>query len=79
MSNGFLSDSAGDLSSKRLWGSIILGASGIMALALFIVCIYRHDNETAIRIISDGFICGASLLGIGIAENIPFFKGKNND
>lgn len=72
---GFLKDSDGDNSSKRLWGSIFLIAGGALLMAIGIVSIFLKvtDPSTALSAGNAIIIVGASLLGIGVLEGV----GKN--
>ena len=74
----FLQDNHGNKSSKRLWGSIILGIAVVMAIVLFGYSLYQivADASTAKSIIDMFLITGGSLLGIGVLENGIF---KKND
>ena len=74
----FLQDNHGNKSSKRLWGSIILGIAVVMAIVLFGYILYQivADASTAKSIIDMFLITGGSLLGIGVLENGIF---KKND
>ena len=67
---GFLHDHHGNRSSKRLWGSIILGLGLILAVVLFGYSLIdkASDSQTALSIIHIFFLTGGSLLGLGIAE-----------
>jgi hypothetical protein len=80
MANGFLRDSDGNKSSKRLWGTILLGVGSIMASSLFIFALYRTigDSNTCLSVLQYLFISGASLLGIGVAENFTI-RNKKDD
>lgn len=65
---GFLEDSNGDKSSKRLWGSILLAISIVLTCFLFFISIYKSDTVTAIKTLEFLFVSGAGLLGIGVFE-----------
>jgi len=73
--HGYLKDSEGNRSSKRLWGSIILGIALLMAVALFIVYLIQYNYYMATQIMETLEYVGAGLLGIGIAEKL-FKRGK---
>ncbi len=70
MTNEFLQDSKGNKSSKRLWGSILLGSGIIFSIILFAYSLYQGaaDAPTALGIINMFLIAGGSLLGIGVFE-----------
>tara|TARA_Y100000389_G_scaffold32442_1_gene27569 strand:- start:169 stop:402 length:234 start_codon:yes stop_codon:yes gene_type:complete len=70
MNNKFLTDSKGNKSSKRLWGSILLGSGIIFSIILFAYSLYQGaaDAATALGIINMFLIAGGSLLGIGVFE-----------
>ena len=70
MTNNFLQDSEGNKSSKRLWGSILLGSGIIFSIILFAYSLYQGaaDAATALGIINIFLIAGGSLLGIGVFE-----------
>ena len=74
MTNNFLQDCQGNKSSKRLWGSILLGIGIIFSVILFAYSLYRGtaDAATALGIINMFLISGGGLLGIGVFE-----KGVN--
>ena len=69
--NKFLEDSKGNKSSKRIWGSVLLGFGIIFASTLFVFSLKvgAKDAATASSIINMFLISGGSLLGIGIFEN----------
>lgn len=69
---GFLQDSDGNKSSKRLWGAVLLGTGVLMSLVLFYYSteLQASDAETAIGIINSLFLSGSGLLGIGVFERI---------
>ena len=70
MTNKFLQDSKGNKSSKRLWGSILLGSGIIFSIILFAYSLYQGaaDAATALGIINMFLIAGGSLLGIWVFE-----------
>lgn len=72
MANKFLEDSNGNKSSKRLWGSILLGMGIIFAATLFIYSLRTgaKDAATALGIINIFLISGSGLLGIGAFEKV---------
>jgi len=70
MTNNFLQDSKGNKSSKRLWGSIILGTGILFSKILFYYSLFKGaaDAATALGIINIFLISGGGLLGIGVFE-----------
>lgn len=70
MVNKFLECNNGNKSSKRLWGSILLGCGIIFSIILFGYSIYKGaaDAVTATSIINMFLISGGGLLGIGVFE-----------
>jgi hypothetical protein len=83
MEFGFLKDSSGNSSSKRLWGTIILSVAVIFSAILFFYSIEKgvHDTATATAIIKMFFMAGGGLLGIGTLDHLSsaFGKKKSND
>ena len=71
MQNNFLEDANGNKSSKRLWGSIVLGTGILFSVVLFIYSLSKGaaDAATALGIINMFLISGGGLLGIGVFEN----------
>lgn len=69
---GFLDDGAGNHSSKRLWGTVILSIDMFLALFLFFFSLYHPNSEynTAIKIIETLGCIGGALLGIGVFEGV---------
>lgn len=69
---GYLSDDAGNKSSKRLWGSILLCFGIFLASILFGFSIVKpeHIYTTATTILETFIVGGSSLLGIGVFERI---------
>jgi VIT1/CCC1 family predicted Fe2+/Mn2+ transporter len=73
----FLRDSFGQRSSKRVWGSIIVGFGSMAGVCLFIVSVFfggAGDPATAISIINSFLLFGGSLLGIGVIEKFAIKK-----
>lgn len=73
----FLRDSFGNKSSKRIWGSIIIGLGAIAGICLFIMSVFfggAGDPATAISIINSFLLFGGSLLGIGVIEKFAIKK-----
>lgn len=68
--NNFLEDSAGNKSSKRLWGSVLLGTGILFSTALFFYSLFKgaSDANTALGIINIFLISGGGLLGVGVFE-----------
>lgn len=77
MTNKFLEDQSGNKSSKRLWGSVMLGLGLCFSIVLFFYSLYQiaADSSTALNIIEALILSGTSLLGIGVIE---FFKKKDD-
>lgn len=76
--NGYLQDSSGNKSSKRLWGFIILGSA--IFLSIFIVIydvFYNVELTIGIEILKFMFTSGSALLGIGVAENFIIRKKED--
>jgi len=69
--NQFLQDTTGNKSSKRLWGSILLGTGILFSSILFAYSLFKgaSDASTALGIINIFLIAGGSLLGVGVFEN----------
>ena len=74
--NNYLQDSFGNKSSKRLWGSIVLGLGITMGVGLFVHSLFEvaADPKTAYGIIEAFFWGGCALLGIGVGEKFKFNK-----
>jgi len=66
-----LEDTNGNTSSKRVWGSVLLGIAVTMRVTLFILSIVRkiEDPTTAITASQTLLYTGGALLGLGVAEN----------
>jgi hypothetical protein len=79
MNKGFLQDSEGNMSSKRLAGFMLIFFGIVMALILFYRSLYFPiaNSQTALDIICYFLSIGGGLLGIGVFENIKI--GRNND
>ena len=81
----FLQDDKGNLSSKRLYGSIYLALGAVLGIVAFGVALFRVVPDHAmIRDVLIAFTgTGLILLGfLGVAEKFtPFFKfgSKKND
>ena len=79
---GFLQDSNGDKSSKRLWGSLsmILGLTMKVSFAVFALTPWINVADVAVRIpvalgAADGILmAGAALLGFGVLEGLKIGK-----
>jgi len=74
---GYLEDTQGGKSSKRLFGAILLTFGMVMTAILFYVSIVNPDSSynTSKDLIEACFFSGASLLGIGVCEN--FFHNRS--
>jgi hypothetical protein len=71
---GFLNDRDGNLSSKRLWRSIILSIAVLLSIFAFIVDVFTSIELTAgLEILRMLFISGLVCLGLCTAE---FFGNK---
>jgi hypothetical protein len=70
MKKDLLKDSSGKPSSKRIWGSILLGSGLTFAAILFGFSLTEGavDAPTAQGVINMFLIAGSSLLGIGVFE-----------
>lgn len=81
--NGYLQDSHGNKSSKRLWGSILLLTGITFSGLLFMHSLHTKvaDTPTTLSIINMFLISGGSLLGIGVFERkiISSNNNKNNN
>lgn len=81
--NNFLEDTYGNKSSKRLWGSILIGVGILLSIVLFFYSLKcgAKDAATALGIIYMFFISGSSLLGFGIFEKPlkSINQNSNND
>jgi len=67
-----LESEPGVQSSKRTFGAILIGAGGLLVMAIGIAAIFVKvvDPETAMAAGKTLVIVGASLLGIGVFEGI---------
>ena len=70
MDKGFLQDTNGNKSSKRLAGSILVGLGILLSVILFGYSLYKEagDAATALGIINIFLISGGGMLGIGVFE-----------
>lgn len=68
--NGFLHDSQGNKSSKRLLGVIFMAVGGLFLLITGVFALYKtvSDPTTAIAVGKTMLYAGAGLLGIGVVE-----------
>ncbi len=66
----YLQDSKGNKSSKRLWGSILLGTGLLFSAILFAYSLYAGaaDAVTALGIINIFLMSGGGILGVGVFE-----------
>jgi hypothetical protein len=79
---GFLQDSNGNSSSKRLWGSLsmVLGLVMKVGFAVFAITPWIDIADVSIRIplalgAADGIlIAGSALLGFGVLEGLKIGK-----
>ncbi len=67
-----LQDKDGKPSSKRVWGSILLGIGITFSVILFALSLKggASDPTTAVSIINMFLITGGGILGIGVFENL---------
>ena len=74
---GFLQDSRGNSSSKRLWGSIILGLGVFMGVNLFYFAVFGkvNDSHTALIVVEAFLAAGSALLGFGVFERTVKNRG----
>lgn len=72
MSNKMLQDQNGNMSSKRIWGSILLSSGILFSSILFYFSLFKgaSDANTALGIINIFLISGGGLLGIGVFEKV---------
>ncbi len=73
---GFFYDSQGNKSSKRLIGTILIGAGGVFLGIVGVVSLSRivADPHTALAAGKTLIYAGAGLLGVGVIEK---FGSKN--
>ena len=71
-------DKAGDPSSKRIAGSIILLSGLLLLLTVGIISIFKiiGDPTTAIQVGNTLMLTGGSLLGVGVLEGIGDKKNE---
>lgn len=69
---GYLEESPGVKSSKRLWGTILLSLGAAIMVAIAVASIALGNNETggAIAAGTSLMVAGGGLLGIGVLEGI---------
>ena len=67
---GFLQGMNGEKSSKRLWGSIILGLGVFLGVNLFYFAVFGkvNDSHTALIVVEAFLAAGSALLGFGVFE-----------
>lgn len=70
--NKYLQDNQGNNSSKRLWGSIILGLGVFLGLNLFYFSLFVtvKDSSVALRVVEAFLAAGSALLGFGVFEHM---------
>ncbi len=73
-----LEESPGVKSSKRVWGSILVGAGGLLLAGVGIVAIMVKvvDPETSLNAGTTLIVVGASLLGVTVLEGIGKALGR---
>jgi hypothetical protein len=65
-----LEESPGVTSSKRVWGSILLGGSIAVGIASVVMSfIFGKDSNTAIDVMQTMMATGGLLLGIGVVQD----------
>jgi hypothetical protein len=69
---GYLCDSQGDKSSKRLFGAILLGIGSVMGMTLFSYGLYNPEGSFKIsfEVMNSFLLSGGSLVGLGLLENL---------
>lgn len=74
--SNFLVDDNGNSSSKRLWGSLLLGTGICLILILFGYSLFYKvaDSQLLQQLINVLFLSGSSLLGIGVLERFNLKK-----
>lgn len=72
MDKGFLKDSDGDNSSKRLWGSILIALGGALLVAIGVSAIFTRvaDPQTALSAGTTLITVGAGLIIGGVLEGL---------
>lgn len=72
MQKKILEDSEGNKSSKRLFGSILISLGSALHITLFIFSLLKKavDPVTALGIANNLIYVGATLLGVGVVENL---------
>jgi hypothetical protein len=73
--NKYLEDTAGNKSSKRLWGSIVFTVAIVLSVYAVVASVYLGNSidSNVFNIIASLSLSGTSLLGIGTFE-----KGKRD-
>jgi hypothetical protein len=68
----FLDNQQHRRSSKRLWGSILLGSGAFLSFYLFFAAIFFGVQNAGVAegIIHTFFYAGGGLLGVGVFENL---------
>lgn len=81
MVSNLLSDAGGKKSSKRIWGSIMLGGGLALSIILFSFSLTQgaKDAQTATSIINMLLLAGSSLLGLGVFEKGNKRAAKNGN
>ena len=74
--NDYLQDTAGNRSSKRLWGSIILSVAIVLSIVVVITSVFLGNtlDDNVVTILQGLFFAGTALLGFGVVEG--FGKAK---
>lgn len=74
--NDYLQDTSGNKSSKRLWGSVLLGTAIVLSTAVVITSVYvgNRIDDNVVSILDGFLITGGGLLSFGVVE--VFGKGK---
>jgi hypothetical protein len=69
---GYLEESPGVKSSKRLWGTILLSLGALIFVGVAVVSLFYGRNEVgaAVAAATSLLITGGGLLGLGVLEGL---------
>lgn len=69
---GVFRDSDGNLSSKRIIGTVLLGSGGLFLLAVGVLAVWKTvaDPQTSLDVGRTLIYSGAALLGVGVVEKL---------